>query len=69
MSRSTSTFRQSDLTRAIRGVRNAGVDVARAEIARDGKIVIVVGEAGNVNSNCELTPDDELKRWRSKNAG
>jgi hypothetical protein len=72
MSRSTSTFRQSDLTRAIRGARNAGIDVARAEIAKDGKIIIVVGEAGNLRSNAELTPDDELQRWRRKkndNAG
>ena len=60
------TFRQSDLTRAIRGVRNVGVDVARAEIEKDGKIIIVVGEAGNVSSNVELTPDDALERWRSK---
>jgi hypothetical protein len=66
MSRSTSTFRQSDLTRAIRGVRNAGVDVARAEIAKDGKIIIVVGEVGNASSNVELTPDDALERWRNK---
>ena len=70
MSRGPTTFRQSDLTRAIRGVRNAGVDVARAEIAKDGRIIIVVGEASNVSSSAELTPDDELERWRTKkNAG
>jgi hypothetical protein len=31
-----------------------------------------VGEAGNLRSNAELTPDDELQRWRRKkndNAG
>jgi hypothetical protein len=67
MSRGPTTFRQSDLTRAIRGARNAGVQVSRAEIGKDGKIIIVVGEASNVSSNAELTPDDELKRWRSKN--
>ncbi|HTG52752.1 MAG TPA: hypothetical protein VMA33_07830 [Candidatus Tectomicrobia bacterium] len=55
------------MTRAIRGARNAGVQVSRAEIGKDGKIIIVVGEASNVSSNAELTPDDELKRWRSKN--
>lgn len=66
MSRGPTTFRQSDLTRAIRGARNAGVQVSRAEIGKDGKIIIVVGEASNVSSNAELTPDDELERWRSK---
>ncbi len=70
MPRSPITFRQIDLTRAIRGVRDAGVDVARAEITKDGKIIIVVGEAGNTSSNAESTPDDELERWRrKKNAG
>ena len=70
MSRGPTTFRQSDLTRAIRGARNAGVQVSRAEIGKDGKIIIVVGEASNVSSSAELTPDDELERWRTKkNAG
>jgi hypothetical protein len=66
MSRGPTTFRQSDLTRAIRGARNAGVQVSRAEIGKDGKIIIVVGEASNVSSNAQLTPDDELERWKSK---
>jgi len=70
MSRSPRTFRQGDLTRAIKGVRNAGVHVTRAEIAKDGTIIIVVGDGGKVNSDVELTPDDELERWRDrKNAG
>jgi hypothetical protein len=70
MPRSLRTFRQTDLTRAIKGARNAGVNVARAEIARDGRIVIVIGESGEVNTEIDLTPDDELKRWRrKKNAG
>ena len=70
MSRSTSAFRQSDLTRAIKGARNAGVNVTRAEIASDGRIVIVIGESGEVNTKADSTPDDELERWRrKKNAG
>ena len=69
MSRSPSTFRQTDLTRAIKAARNAGVDVARAEIAKDGKIVIVIGETAGANADIKLTPDDELQRWRKmKNA-
>ena len=69
MSRRLSKFRQTDLTRAIKGARNAGVKVARAEIAKDGKIIIIIGETGGVNAEIELTPDDELQRWRkTKNA-
>jgi hypothetical protein len=66
MPRSMSTFRQTDLTRAIKAARNAGVGVVRAEIAKDGKIIIVIGEACGANADIELTPDDELERWRKK---
>jgi hypothetical protein len=41
MARSPSAFKQSDLTRAVRAVRKAGVDIGRVEIDRSGKIVIV----------------------------
>ena len=66
MSRSPSTFRQTDLTRAIKAARNAGVEVARAKIAKDGKIIIIIGETTGSSADIELTPDDELERWRKK---
>jgi hypothetical protein len=70
MSRNLRTFRQIDLTRAIKGARDAGVNVARAQIAADGAITIIIGESGDVNTEIELTPEDELERWRKKkNAG
>lgn len=66
MSRSPSTFRQTDLTRAIKAARNAGVTVARAEITKDGKIIIIVGETAGSSADIVLTPDGELERWRKK---
>jgi ssDNA-binding replication factor A large subunit len=45
MARAPATFRQGDVTRAIRAAVAAGVDIARIEIARDGRIVIVTGKA------------------------
>ena len=66
MPRNPSTFRQTDLTRAIKAVRNAGVGVARAEIAKDGRISIIIGKTHEANTDIELTPDDELERWRKK---
>jgi hypothetical protein len=44
MARASSTFRQADVTRAIRGARAAGVDKVRIEITRDGKLVIIAGD-------------------------
>jgi len=45
MSRAPATFRQSDVTKAIRAARKAGVENVRVEIAKDGRIVIVTGRA------------------------
>jgi hypothetical protein len=43
MPRAACTFRQSDLTKAVKGVRDGGCSVAAVEIDRDGKIVVLVG--------------------------
>lgn len=44
MARAPSVFRQQDVTRAFRAAKAAGVRVARVEIDRDGKIVIVTAD-------------------------
>ena len=44
MSRAPSTFRQQDITRAIKAATAAGVGIARIEIDKTGKIVIITAE-------------------------
>jgi hypothetical protein len=44
MARAPAIFRQQDVTRAFRAAKAAGVRVARVEIDRDGKIVIVTAD-------------------------
>lgn len=44
MTRRPCTFRQRDVTRALKGTKSAGVEVARIEIDQDGKIVVIMGK-------------------------
>jgi hypothetical protein len=62
MTRAPSTFRQSDITRAIRAARKAGVENVRVEIAKDGRIVIVTGGAQPVQDDL----DRELEQFRAR---
>jgi len=41
MSRGQQTFKQRDLTKAIKATVKAGITVERVEIDKDGKIIIV----------------------------
>ena len=51
------TFKEVDLTRALRAAQKAELDVERAELARDGKIVLVFKRKG------EMMPNDERNEW------
>lgn len=54
MSRGICTFRQRDVTAAVRAVVAAGIAITRVEVDRGGKIVIIVGkdgESGNSNGD------------------
>lgn len=43
MARGVCTFRQQDVTRAVRAVVAAGVGVKRVEVDKAGKIVVIAG--------------------------
>lgn len=48
MSRGRSTFRQRDLTAALKAAHAAGCGVRRVVIDRDGRIVLETAESGSV---------------------
>jgi len=60
------TFREVDLARALRAAKKAGADVARAEVARDRKIVLVLKKSDEAPSISERNEWDEINGTRIK---
>jgi hypothetical protein len=50
MSRGPQTFRQRDVTKAVKAVVAAGVQVAKVEVDQEGRIVVVAGEPSNTRA-------------------
>jgi hypothetical protein len=60
VARAASAFRQQDVTKAVRAVTAAGVHIARIEIDKTGKIVIITADA--TGRPDELTEGNEWDR-------
>jgi hypothetical protein len=60
MARAPSTFRQQDVTRAVKAVTAAGVHIARVEIDKTGKIVIIAADTTGRSS--EMVEANEWDR-------
>ena len=65
MARGRAKFRESDVRRILNAARKAGVHV-RVEIRDDVIVATTVSETEA--KAAALTADDELARWRKKNA-
>ena len=63
MARRPSLFKERDVARATRAVMAAGLNVARVEIEKDGRIVVVPGKANGEPS------DNDLDQWMTRHAG
>ena len=48
MGHGPATFKETDLTRALRAARKAGADVERVEVGRDGRIILVLKDGEKV---------------------
>jgi hypothetical protein len=59
MPRGPCTFRQTDLTRALKATVAAGIGIERYEIDRDGKIVVFLGIPAE-----SQRPSDEPNEWK-----
>ena len=60
MSKGLQIFKQTDLLRAIKTFQKAGLPIARVEIDRDGKIVVVAGKPSDENRMTIANPWDEV---------
>lgn len=61
ITRGPCTFRQRDITRALRATVAAGIEVQRIEIEKDGKIVVVAGK----QSDSPRDGGDQHNEWDS----
>ena len=62
MPRRPCTFKETDLKRAVKGVRAAGVEVARVEIGKNGHIIVVPGKLTETSQE-----DGEHNEWDTVN--
>lgn len=60
MARGPSTFRQRDVTAAVKAVIAAGVDVARVEVGPDGRITVVPSKPGAAEPDPSSNPWDSI---------
>jgi hypothetical protein len=67
MPRSPNVFRQSDVTRVLRGVAEAGVNVARIEIVKGERIIVYLTSAAAGGSLDQDDLDRELSEFKARN--
>ena len=64
MARARCTFRQQDVTRAVKAIAAAGISIARVEIDKTGKITIIAATPAEAGQQDDL--DLELQDWEAR---
>jgi hypothetical protein len=62
------SFRQRDLKAAMKAAKDAGVSVARYEVTKDGRIVIIPGEPVSPATNPDPDAEAQASREIVRNA-
>lgn len=64
MSRGPQTFRQRDVTAALKAAKAAGCEVARIEVGKDGRIIVILatGKEKPLDEICRQNEWDEIFR-------
>jgi hypothetical protein len=60
MTRGLCHFRKSDLSRAVRALKDAGVKIDRVEICADGKLAVIVDRNGKEDGETTPNPWDRV---------
>jgi hypothetical protein len=60
MSRNAHTFKQGDISKAIKAAVKAGLPVARVEVSPEGRIIVIAGKPEQ-----EQAPTAEANEWDS----
>jgi hypothetical protein len=59
MARTPATFKQADLTRAVKAARACGLAIERTEITADGRIILV-------HHKSAPEPTNDFDKWKEK---
>ena len=66
MSRGPHSFKQGDVRRLVKAAIAAGVEVARVEVDRDGKITVIAGKPCNDQHGNHNPRDAAVKELENK---
>jgi len=55
--RSPSKFKKTDVTRATKAVRAAGLEIVRVEVSKDGAIIVIPGKSQETTQDHEAPED------------